>query len=153
MSTPVASHDQENESECERTTEQQLHSNNSNNNSTSDSFGHIQVACRVRPPSKKELSLSKHATTTPNCLRVDCLGNSVTVLKPNSSEEKSFQFDYCANGASTQEDVFNQVGLGITKRCMEGYNGTILCYGQTGTGKVWWRRDITLSLLYYCSYC
>mmetsp|Transcript_19759 Transcript_19759/g.36805 ORF Transcript_19759/g.36805 Transcript_19759/m.36805 type:complete len:1409 (+) Transcript_19759:114-4340(+) len=104
---------------------------------SSEDIGHIQVACRVRPPTKREISSSKHAPHSKNCLRVDTLGNSVTAQKPNSNEEKVFQFDYCANGGTTQQQVFDQVGLGITKRCMEGYNGTILCYGQTGTGKTY----------------
>lgn len=99
----------------------------------SHTLGHIQVACRVRPPTKREISNSKFnpsQSQSKNCLRVDSFGNSITVLKPNSTEEKVFHFDYCANGSTTQEEVFTQVGLGITKRCMEGYNGTILCYGE-----------------------
>jgi hypothetical protein len=30
----------------------------------------------------------------------------------------------------TQEQVFERVALGVTQRCLEGYNGTILCYGE-----------------------
>ena len=141
MSTPAAVVPHEQELSEHESVSSEVY--DSGSGSGRESFSHIQVACRVRPLSKKELALSKQTATpnskhSKNCLRVDTLGHAVTILKPNSTsnEEKSYQFDYCANGATTQEDVFTQVGLGITKRCMEGHNGTILCYGQTGTGKV-----------------
>jgi len=31
--------------------------------------------------------------------------------------------------------VFNQAALPIIESVLEGYNGTIFAYGQTGTGK------------------
>jgi Cdc6-like AAA superfamily ATPase len=44
-------------------------------------------------------------------------------------------FDHVFDGESTQEDVFNRVGPRFIDACLRGYNGTILAYGQTGTGK------------------
>lgn len=96
--------------------------------------GHIQVVCRVRPRSKKEIKLEAKDKSV---LRVNPLANTVTIARPNASEEREFQFDFCANASTTQEEIFHKVGLSITKRCMEGFNGTILCYGQTGTGKTY----------------
>jgi chromosomal replication initiation ATPase DnaA len=34
-----------------------------------------------------------------------------------------------------QENVFKQAALPIIESVLEGYNGTIFAYGQTGTGK------------------
>ena len=34
-----------------------------------------------------------------------------------------------------QEKVFKQAALPIIESVLEGYNGTIFAYGQTGTGK------------------
>jgi kinesin family protein 3/17 len=34
-----------------------------------------------------------------------------------------------------QERVFKQAALPIIESVLEGYNGTIFAYGQTGTGK------------------
>lgn len=40
-----------------------------------------------------------------------------------------------ANENTSQEEMFQLVGLPITQTCLEGFNGTIICYGQTGSGK------------------
>ena len=37
--------------------------------------------------------------------------------------------------ASTQQNVYDDVGAPILDAAMQGYNGTILAYGQTGAGK------------------
>lgn len=34
-----------------------------------------------------------------------------------------------------QINVFNQAALPIIESVLEGYNGTVFAYGQTGTGK------------------
>jgi Cdc6-like AAA superfamily ATPase len=34
-----------------------------------------------------------------------------------------------------QENIFKQAALPIIESVLEGYNGTIFAYGQTGTGK------------------
>jgi len=36
---------------------------------------------------------------------------------------------------STQEDVYDSTAKSATCSVLEGYNATILAYGQTGTGK------------------
>lgn len=40
-----------------------------------------------------------------------------------------------ADTNTSQEEMFELVGLPITTTCLEGFNGTIICYGQTGSGK------------------
>jgi hypothetical protein len=32
-----------------------------------------------------------------------------------------------------KEDVFSKIGPPVVSNCLEGYNGTIFAYGQTGT--------------------
>jgi kinesin family protein 15 len=67
------------------------------------------------------------------CITVNTASSTVTLaVKPT---EKSFGFDYVAEGHTSQEEIFQAVGLPVTQKCLQGYNGTILCYGQTGTGK------------------
>ena len=36
---------------------------------------------------------------------------------------------------SGQEEIFTDCAEGIAKSVVEGFNGTIMCYGQTGGGK------------------
>ena len=48
---------------------------------------------------------------------------------------RSFQFDKGHTGVVTQRQVFEVVGRPTLGAFLDGYNGTILCYGQTGAGK------------------
>ena len=36
---------------------------------------------------------------------------------------------------ASQEDVYRSCGSGLVTRVMDGYNATIMAYGQTGAGK------------------
>lgn len=38
---------------------------------------------------------------------------------------------------SSQDEVYEQSSTEIIQSVVEGYNGTILCYGQTGAGKTY----------------
>jgi len=84
---------------------------------------HIQVVCRIRPSNSNDGSSRKLVT-------VDKNSNSVIVnSKP---ESKVFSFDFVGGEDTSQEEIFQVVGVPITEACIQGYNGTILCYGQTG---------------------
>ncbi len=48
---------------------------------------------------------------------------------------KQFTFDHCYDWFSKQVDIYNENALPIVQNVLEGYNGTIFAYGQTGTGK------------------
>jgi len=48
---------------------------------------------------------------------------------------RKFCFDWVAGEDSTQEEVFNMIGLPLLQTSVEGYNATIFAYGQTGSGK------------------
>ena len=45
-----------------------------------------------------------------------------------------FKFDKILQN-STQDEVFEACASQIVSSVVQGYNGTILCYGQTGAGK------------------
>lgn len=49
--------------------------------------------------------------------------------------EKKYTFDGVYDGDSTQRDVYEEVGKPVLKDVLQGYNGSILAYGQTGAGK------------------
>lgn len=52
-----------------------------------------------------------------------------------SDPPKSFTFDSVFDWESTQKEVYENTAAGIVNSTLEGYNGTIFAYGQTGTGK------------------
>ena len=56
--------------------------------------------------------------------------------KPASDETpKQFTFDNCYDWNAKQVDIYNDCAANIIENVLEGYNGTIFAYGQTGTGK------------------
>lgn len=48
----------------------------------------------------------------------------------------SFRLDGVLHGIS-QEDLYDDVGREVMDAALAGYNGTIMCYGQTGAGKTY----------------
>ncbi|SCU64537.1 kinesin, putative [Trypanosoma equiperdum] len=46
-----------------------------------------------------------------------------------------FAFDAVLGGDTTQNEIMDRVGRPILQNVLEGFNGTILCYGQSGSGK------------------
>ena len=62
--------------------------------------------------------------------------NEIMVTKPNSNEEpKQFTFDGVFDQNISQEDIYERTAAPIVENVLEGYNGTVFAYGQTGTGK------------------
>lgn len=55
------------------------------------------------------------------------------LIDSGRSEKHSFIFDCILLPSSTQEEVYDKI-LPLIKDTMEGYNGTIFTYGQTGSG-------------------
>ncbi|WIA42242.1 hypothetical protein OEZ86_008259 [Tetradesmus obliquus] len=54
--------------------------------------------------------------------------------KAGPSQQYQFKFDGILHNAS-QEDVFEVCATDVLSSALEGYNSTIMCYGQTGAGK------------------
>jgi hypothetical protein len=94
-----------------------------------------------------------------NCI-VEMDGNVTQVHDPNNpfADPKPFTYDYSywsfdgykenddgyfapdleqknGNKYADQKNVFNDLGAGLLKNALEGYNATIFAYGQTGSGK------------------
>jgi hypothetical protein len=51
--------------------------------------------------------------------------------------QKDFQFDAVFNGSHTNSKVYEHCVRGIVDKVMNGFNGAVMCYGQTGTGKTY----------------
>ena len=65
---------------------------------------------------------------------------SPTSLQFNSSREKNvyrFNFDRIFPPSSTQEDIYSFGVKEIIDSVLNGYNGTVLAYGQTSSGKTY----------------
>ncbi|XXQ33464.1 Kinesin-like protein [Plasmodiophora brassicae] len=86
--------------------------------------GNIRVYCRVRPPRPDEDNVIERSDDDGNCL----------IIKKPETGTFRFQFDKVFEGASSQEQVFDEV-KGLVQLVPDGYHVSIFAYGQTGSGK------------------
>ncbi|XP_011875631.1 PREDICTED: osmotic avoidance abnormal protein 3-like [Vollenhovia emeryi] len=88
----------------------------------------VKVAVRCRPISQKELQQGCQ-----NVVTIDPLTKLCTL--ENGASGKVYQFDAAFSPSATTESVYEDVGSVIVEAVLEGYNGTVFAYGQTGCGK------------------
>ena len=90
----------------------------------------IKVIIRCRPMSKNEIKDGRECV-------VKMVHDKGEILIQKSSDDvpKVFTFDRVYDWNSTQESIFNETAYPIIENVLQGYNGTIFAYGQTGTGK------------------
>uniref|UniRef100_A0AAQ6A174 Kinesin-like protein n=1 Tax=Amphiprion ocellaris TaxID=80972 RepID=A0AAQ6A174_AMPOC len=92
----------------------------------------VKVVVRCRPLNQKEKMMGHK-----QAVMVDEIRGTITVNKLETPHEppKTFTFDTVFGPDSKQLDVYNLTARPIIDSVLEGYNGTIFAYGQTGTGK------------------
>nr|XP_045008728.1 kinesin-like protein KIF3A isoform X2 [Jaculus jaculus] len=97
-----------------------------------ESCDNVKVVVRCRPLNEREKSMCFRQAVS-----VDEMRGTITVHKTDSCNEppKTFTFDTVFGPESKQLDVYNLTARPIIDSVLEGYNGTIFAYGQTGTGK------------------
>ncbi|KAL1428849.1 hypothetical protein MTO96_002567 [Rhipicephalus appendiculatus] len=104
----------------------------------------IRVVVRCRPLSEKE-----QAAGCQDIVTVDTVQGTVLVTNPSGAHgdvpPKMFTFDTVFDVNSKQVEVYNQAARPIVENVLEGYNGTIFAYGQTGTGKTFTMLRMTKS--------
>ncbi|KAL5272625.1 hypothetical protein ACHWQZ_G000735 [Mnemiopsis leidyi] len=93
----------------------------------------VKVVVRCRPLGHKEIDDGRKTCvdidTTRGCIEVKHL------TKPGNN--KQFTFDSVFDQRSRQRDLYDSVFKPLVASVLEGYNGTIFAYGQTGTGKTY----------------
>ncbi|XP_055542710.1 kinesin-like protein KIF3A [Wyeomyia smithii] len=102
---------------------------------TEGEIENVRVVVRVRPMDKNEIDFGCQ-----NVIKTDKCNRSITVYKPNANSSeppKVYYFDNVFGEESTQIDLYIDTARPIVDKVLEGYNGTILAYGQTGTGKTY----------------
>lgn len=120
----------------------------SENNSNSN----FKVVVRVRPPLDREYQNGKFTST----IKLTNNNKQITIYEyyymkmgsnfnpafntqddPSTYTMHTFSFDRIYAPESSQEDVYNCTAKHSVESILEGYNSTILAYGQTGTGKTY----------------
>ncbi len=132
-----------------------LSPNSKNPPSNSD---RLRVAIRIRPPLQREIEpnlpfrsialVSKNSQTISLVEYLGCEYDEAErqrewVECPNYFQYHRFTYDTVFSPESTQEEVYKQVALPAVNSILEGYNSTILAYGQTGTGKTYTMEGFT----------
>ncbi|KAL4224986.1 hypothetical protein ACF0H5_015681 [Mactra antiquata] len=97
----------------------------------------IKTFCRIKPTTESyddfEASSKTIFLRVPEVLKDFNANNKGS--RPFISHE--FNFNHIFMQDATQENVFNVAALDIVNGFLNGYNGTIFAYGQTGTGKTY----------------
>jgi kinesin family protein 3/17 len=101
------------------------------------SSDNVQVAVRCRPLSSGEKEAGHSVVVS-----VDVEQGEVVLTPPTPAgshrrgeQARTFVFDSVFGPESQQLDIYNETARPIVDSVLEGYNGTIFAYGQTGTGK------------------
>ena len=93
----------------------------------------VRVVVRCRPLNTKEVDNGNQ-----RIVDVDLKAKSISAKNPKAGAAeppKTFTFDSVYDWNSTQIGIFDDAAKPIVNSVLEGYNGTIFAYGQTGTGK------------------
>lgn len=96
---------------------------------TFDDKRSIKVVCRFRPLNSKELAISREMCVS---LQDDRELNIKSTIEKN---KYNFKFDKIFDTKASQDDVYSYTAKPIVDSVFEGFNGTILAYGQTSSGK------------------
>ncbi|GBG31451.1 Kinesin-related protein 5 [Hondaea fermentalgiana] len=101
----------------------------------------VLVAARIRPPLPGEeirhVNNRKAVLADPWQKTVSAwlAPSSKYSQTPEKAKRRTFEFDHVFDPASSQADVFESVGKPLVDNVLEGINGCLLAYGQTGAGK------------------
>ena len=93
----------------------------------------VKVIVRSRPMNSKELDRGCKCVVD-----VDERNQQIMLYKPSGEEAsvpRVFTFDNVYGTHSTQQSVYDECAFALIDSVLEGYNGTMFAYGQTGCGK------------------
>ena len=123
-----------------------------------ENYDNLRVAIRIRPPLNRETeegipfrSIAIVSEDHKSISLAEYLGSEFSELErqrqwieePNLFQLHRFTFDSIFDMDSLQEDVYNITAKQAVQSVLEGYNSTIFCYGQTGTGKTYTMEGFT----------
>ncbi|XP_010555807.1 PREDICTED: kinesin-like protein KIN-UC isoform X2 [Tarenaya hassleriana] len=95
--------------------------------------GRVRVAVRVRPRNAEELlsdaDFADFVELQPEIKRLK--------LRKNNWSSESYRFDEVFSETASQKRVYEGVAKPVVEGVLSGYNGTVMAYGQTGTGKTY----------------
>jgi kinesin family protein 5 len=91
--------------------------------------GRIAVFCRFRPFSPRE----QECSGAPAYRQLDKATVEMASLK--EGETINYSFDSVFGGQASQAEVYELTTQPIVSKVFSGYNGAVMAYGQTASGK------------------
>ncbi|KAG2543403.1 kinesin-like protein KIN-UA isoform X4 [Panicum virgatum] len=93
----------------------------------------VRVAIRLRPKNSEDLA---YGSDFDSCVELQPESKRLK-LKKNNWICESYKFDEVFSENASQKRVYEVVAKPVVESVLEGYNGTVMAYGQTGTGKTY----------------
>ncbi|CAN0841727.1 Kinesin-like protein KIN-UA [Linum grandiflorum] len=95
--------------------------------------GRVRVAVRIRPRNAEEMvadaDFADCVELLPELKRLK--------LRKNNWDSDTYEFDEVLTEFASQKRVYEVVAKPVVESVLDGYNGTVMAYGQTGTGKTY----------------
>ncbi|XP_073308544.1 kinesin-like protein KIN-UB [Primulina huaijiensis] len=95
--------------------------------------GRVRVAVRLRPKNAEELEADADFA---DCIELQPELKRLK-LRKNNWDSDTFEFDEVFTEFASQKRVYEVVAKPVVESVLDGYNGTVMAYGQTGTGKTY----------------
>ncbi|KAF7137717.1 hypothetical protein RHSIM_Rhsim07G0026100 [Rhododendron simsii] len=93
--------------------------------------GRVRVAVRLRPRNDEELEADADFA---DCVELQPELKRLK-LRKNNWDSDTYEFDEVLTEFASQKRVYEVVAKPVVESVLDGYNGTVMAYGQTGTGK------------------
>ncbi|XP_062927026.1 kinesin-like protein KIF3C isoform X1 [Mobula hypostoma] len=113
---------------------------NKNKMSKAKTCESVKVVVRCRPMNGKE-----EAAACEQIVDMDMKLGQVTIRNPKATSSempKSFTFDAVYDHSSKQSELYDETVRPLVDSVLQGFNGTVFAYGQTGTGKTYTMQGI-----------
>ncbi|KAK4430973.1 Kinesin-like protein KIN-UC [Sesamum alatum] len=92
----------------------------------------VRVAVRLRPKNAEDLADADYS----DCVELQPELKRLKLRKNNWSSE-SYRFDQVFTESASQRRIYEVVAKPVVESVLDGCNGTVMAYGQTGTGKTY----------------
>nr|GEV39424.1 kinesin-like protein KIN-UA [Tanacetum cinerariifolium] len=93
--------------------------------------GRVRVAVRLRPRNDEEMVADADFA---DCVELQPEFKRLK-LRKNNWDSDTYEFDEVLTESASQKRVYEVVAKPVVESVLDGYNGTVMAYGQTGTGK------------------
>ncbi|KAL9255941.1 Kinesin-like protein [Drosera capensis] len=91
--------------------------------------GRVRVSVRLRPRHVEDADYADCVELQPEMKKLK--------LRKNNWSSESFKFDEVFSETASQKRVYQVVAKPVVETVLSGFNGTVMAYGQTGTGKTY----------------